>query len=160
MFDNRKIIICNCLNRFYCVLVKGQSLEVTPNPVAGVVGGSVHITWTIKKKDENDIIGNTRLYLGDSILQSQLLYRGASPFDKLQLANARFGDRTQVTLIETNYTLILANLSPNDTTWFTLVVNMEDANLNPRPVIVKSVEISEVKGMHFFQQNIFINNFF
>ena len=136
----------------YFVLVKGQSLEVKPNPVTGVFGKSVDITWTIGKKDENDTIGNTRLYLGDSVLRQNLLYRGASPLDKLELAQSRFGDRIKASLEGEIYLLKLSNLSYNDTVWLTLAVNQEDANLNPRPVSIKSVQISKVKGMHFLRR--------
>ena len=36
--------------------MKRQSLEVTPDPVIGVLGKSVDITWAITKIDQDDVV--------------------------------------------------------------------------------------------------------
>ena len=134
----------------YFVTAKGQSLQVTPSPAIGILGGSVDIPWTITKINQSDLVSNTRLFLGESFIPSNLLYRGSVVLDKLEYAERKFGDRIQAIFIEPNYTLTLRNLSFSDLITFILVVNQEiGGTLTPRPVTFKSVEINEVRGMYF-----------
>ena len=114
------------------------------------MGGSVNITWTIKKIDQSDLVSNTRLFLGTNFIHSNLLYRGSVVLDKLEYAKRKFGGRIQAVFIEPNYTLTLRNLSFSDLITFILVVNQQiGSTLTPRPVTFKSVEINEVRGMYF-----------
>ena len=132
---------------FFSVLVKGQSLQVTPDPVKGVLGGSVDITWTVIKKEQSDLILITRLYLGTLLTRTNLLYQGVTALFKQNSANLQLGDRIQVRFKESKYTQF------NDTVTFTLVVSLEDATLNPLPSIVKSTKIVAVTGMFFPRKN-------
>ena len=139
--------------KIYFVTVKGQSLQATPNPAVGVLGRSVDITWTIKKIDQSDLVNNTRLFLGENFIPSNLLYPGSVVLNKLEYAKRKFGDRMQAVFIEPNYTLTLRNLGFSDLITFILVVNQEiSSTLIPRPVTFKSVKINEVRGMYLFSK--------
>ena len=116
--------------------------------MTGVYGRSIDITWRIIKKIDSDSIFNMRLFLGtntagnDKILYWRLL--------KTSLAEKTFGGRIQVSLKGAEYTLTLNNLSFSDNLLtFTLLVNTEDINKNPRNVARKSVKITVVRGIYF-----------
>ena len=119
----------------------------------GVLGGSLDITWTVIKKEQSDLILNTRLYLATLLTRTNLLYQGVTALFKQNSANLQLGDRIQVRFKESKYTLLLTNLQFNDTVTFTLVVSLEDATLNPLPSIVKSTKIVAVTGMFFPRKN-------
>ena len=116
----------------------------------GVLGGSVDITWTLTKVDQRDVVADTRLFQGASFRVDHLLYRGSVVLNKLDRAEKMFGNRVQASFTEPKYILKLNNLSFSDLITFTLVVNQEiGATLVPRPAIIKSVKIIEVKGIFF-----------
>lgn len=117
----------------------------------GVLGGSVDITWSVIKKGQNDLISSTRLYLGTSLTRTNLLYQGVTALSKQNSANLWFGDRIQIRYNEPKYTQSLTDLHFNDTVTFTLVVTLEDANLNLVSNIVKSTKIIAVTGMFFLE---------
>ena len=130
------------------VLVKGQSLEVFQDPVIGVFGGSVDITWTIRKVEQTDKVVPTRLFLGNFI-DNKLLYDGVSVLTKHNLAKETFGDRIQVSFKERYYILTLDNLSFSDTVTFALALSQEiQGTVIQWPSGVKSVAISEVRGIY------------
>ena len=131
------------------ISVKGQSLEATPEPVTGVLGGSVEITWTIKKKAEDDQILSVRLFEGKQSDNKLLYLKGAEKLEKKDYAITNFGDRLQATLEKEKVRLTLSNLNFSDVITFTLVVNLANATLDPYERLSKSVKISEVKGMQF-----------
>ena len=127
----------------------GQSLEVTPDSVIGVLGESVDITWTVTKIDQDDVVSDTRLYFGTKFTKDNLLYQGVAKLTQLKPAGDKFGGRIHATFKEPKFTLTLNNLSFNDTITFTLVVNQENgATLTPRPVNFKSVKILAIKGVY------------
>ena len=129
--------------------MKGQSLKATPDPVRGVLGESVDITWTLTKEDKTDKVLTTRLFLGN-FTESKLLYEGVKTLTKQDLAKDIFRERIQASFEEPVYTLTLRNLSFNDTYTFTLVIFQQiQGTINLRPTVVKSVSISEVKGTCF-----------
>ena len=147
VIDNRKIIFTNFFYKIYFISVKGQSLDVNRDSVIGVLGESVNITWTLGKVDQTDKVVSTRLFLGN-FTDNKLLYEGVSVLIKRNLAKEMFGERIQVFFKEPNYTLTLSNLSFNDAVTFTLVVNVEiQGTVTQRPAAVKSVAITEVRGM-------------
>ena len=118
----------------------------------GVLGGFVKITWTFTKSAQSDVVTNTRLFLGADPL-GELLYLGVSLI-KLEDAERRFGDRIKATWKEPLYTLTLSNLSFSDTIEFFLAINSRiNDSLRERSVAVKSVQITEVKGMRFIFKN-------
>ena len=117
-------------------------MQVTPDSVIGVLGGSVDITWTVTKIDQDDVVSDTRLYFGTKFTKDNLLIQ-------LKPAGDKFGGRIHATFKEPKFTLTLNNLSFNDTITFTLVVNQENgATLTPRPVNFKSVKILAIKGVY------------
>ena len=60
-----------------------------------------------------------------------------------------FGERIQVSFKEPNYILTLDNLSFSDTVTFSLVISQEiQGTVTQRPIVHKSVAISEVRGMY------------
>ena len=144
IIDIQKAIIA----KFNFVLVKGQSLDVDPDPVKGVFGEFVEITWTFTKVAQSDEVMNTRLFLGADP-GGELLYSGV-PLIKLEDAKRRFGDRIKATWKEPQYTLTLSNLSFSDTITFSLAINSRiNGSIQERSVAFKSVQIIEVKGMYF-----------
>ena len=127
----------------------GQSLQVTPDSVIGVLGGSVDITWTVTKIDQDDVVSDTRLYFGTQFTKDNLLYQGVAKLTQLKPARDKFGGRIHATFKEPKFTLTLSDLSFNDTITFTLVVNQENGTtLTPRPVNFKSVKILAIKGVY------------
>ena len=114
----------------------------------GVLGGFVEITWSFTKAAQSDVVSNTRLFLSASPA-GELLYSGVSLI-KSRDAERRFGDRIKATWKDLQYTLTLSNLSFSDTISFTLAINSRiNDSFTERNVLVKSVQIIEVKGMHF-----------
>ena len=149
VFNNHKIIFANFFCKMYFISVKGQSLDVNPDLVIGVLGESVNITWTLRKVDQTDKVVATRLYLGN-FTDNKLLYEGVNTLTKQNLAKDTFGERIQASFKEPNYTLTLSNLSFNDAVTFTLVVSQEiQGTVKQRPTVFKSVAITEVRGMCF-----------
>ena len=122
-------------------------MEVSPDPVTGIFEGSIDITWRIIKKNDSDSIINMRLYLGTSTTDVNILYNRVA---KTSLAEKTFGGRIQASLKGAEYTMTLNNLSFSDNLLtFTLLVNTEDTNNNPRKPARESVNISVVRGIHF-----------
>ena len=112
----------------------------------GVLGESIDIKWTLTKVDETDQVSSTRLFLGN-FTENKVLYEGVQRLIKQDLAKDIFGERMQASFKEPVYTLTLRNLSFNDTYTFTLIIFQEiQGTITPRPVIAKSVAISEVRG--------------
>ena len=146
--DNHKIIVAKYFYVFF-VSVKGQSVKVTPDPVIGIFGGSVDITWTLTKEAENDKINSVRIFLGNQS-EGNVLYEGVSKFTKLDYAKTNFGDRMKANFQDSKYTLTLSNLSFSDLFTFTLIVGTEDSSFKTRPNVIKSVKISEVRGRRVF----------
>lgn len=144
--SNFKIIVTNFFCKIYFISVKGQSLEVTPNPVIGVLGESAHMTWTYTKKDGNADIISARFFLGNST-EGKLLFDGPSGLNKKNITREIFGERIQTSFKKTNYTLTLKNLSFTDTFTFTLVI-VEETGITLQRTL-KSVTIREVRGMYF-----------
>ena len=135
------------------ILVNGQSLQVTPDPAIGDLGGSVDIIWTIMKVEPSDKVTNTRLYIGTNFTTEKLLYEGSGAADLAEGdAAERFGNRMKATFEDPKYTLTLSNLNYNDTITFTLVVNLEDASLNPRQPSIRSIKIIKVRGKYFLRK--------
>lgn len=132
--------------------MKGQSLEVSPDPVVGVLGGSLEIKWTLKKFNQSDMVSSTRLYNGTSPTPPNLLYEGGTEFRKTDLAKTMFDERIQFDFKDPNYTLKLNNLTYSDKVTFTLVVGTQTSTapikFRPDPAI-KSVQVQEVRGIYF-----------
>ena len=122
-------------------------MEVTPEPAIGDLGGSIDIKWTIRKVEPSDKAVNTRMYIGSNFTAENLIYQGLAGLSEGEAAKD-FGDRIKATFVDSTFTLTLSNLSYNDTITFTLLVNAEDALLNPRPVIITPVKIIEVRGRY------------
>ena len=136
------------MKKLFCFLVKGQSLEVSQDPVIGVFGESVNITWTLTKVDQTDKVVSTRLFLGN-FTDNKLLFQGVNVLTKQNLVKEMFGERIQVSFKEPNYILTLDNLSFSDTVTFSLVISQEiQGTVIQRPAVFKSVAISEVRGMY------------
>ena len=115
------------------------------------MGESLDITWTLRKVDQADQIISIKLLLGN-FTESKVLYDGTSGLTKRNLAKKMFGERMQASFKTPDYTLTLSNLRFNDTFTFTLAVFQQIRNtVEQRPITLKSVAISVVKGMYFFK---------
>ena len=146
------ITVANYFYIAFFISVKGQSLEVTPDPVIGVMGGSVDITWTFTKKAESDKIISVRIFFGNQT-DGNLLYKsGDNNFIQQNYAKINYGERMEATFGELKYTLTLRNLSFSDLLTFTLIVTAEDRSFNTLPNEIKSVKIIEVRGRQFLSK--------
>ena len=137
--------ISNHFYEMFLVSVNTQSLEVTPDPAIGDLGGSIDIIWTITKVEPTDRVINTRLYIGTDFNQENVLYYGLPPLTKADVAKT-FGGRIKVTFDDPKFKLTLSNLNFKDTVTFTLVISTEDDSFNSRPNSIKSIKITEVRG--------------
>ena len=147
---NRKILVGNCVYKFYFVSVNSQSLLVAPDPVVGVLKESVDITWTLRRVDQADRIITISLYLGN-YTENKYLYDGTHGLTKMKLANEMFGERIQTSFKEPDYILTLRNMSFTDAVTFSLAVVQRVGNApSLRDIALKSVAISVVRGMYFF----------
>ena len=97
------------------------------------------------KLEQSDKVVNTQLYIGTNFTAEHILYQGLAGLIKGDTTKT-FGDRIKATFEDPNIRLTLSNLSFKDTLTFTLIVNLEYASLNTRPIIIKSVKIIEVSG--------------
>ena len=131
------------------VSVKGLSLEATRDSVTGVLGGSIKIASLLIKKPANDRILSAGLFLGNDSSGKVLYQKGTNDFEKQPYAETNFGDRMQANFNGEKFTLTLNNLNFSDLFTFTVAVNLADVRFNPYPALLKSVKISEVRGMQF-----------
>ena len=77
-----------------------------------------------------------------------MLFSGINSLTKENLATKMFGKCIQASFKEPHYTLTLSNLSFTDTIVLSLIVVQEiQDTLTLRPIVNKSVDIIEVRGM-------------
>ena len=107
------------------------------------------ISWTLTKKAADDQILRAGLFLGNDSSAEVLYQKGTNDFEKQPYAETNFGDRMQANFNGEKFTLTLNNLNFSDLFTFTVAVNLADVRFNPYPALLKSVKISEVRGMQF-----------
>ena len=137
-----------------------MSLEATPDSVTCVLGGSIKIASPLIKKAANDRILSAGLFLGNDSSGKVLYQKGTNDFEKQPYAETNFGDPIQVTFDGEKYTLTLSNLNFSTLFTVTVTLNLADVRFNPYPTRIKSIKISEVRGMQFLWKTLeFVTQF-
>ena len=128
--------------------------------MTGVFGGSVKTASTLIKKAADNRNLSAGLFLGNDSSGKVLCQKGTNDFEKQPDAETNFGDPIQVTFNGEKYVLTLSNLNFSNLFTFTVTLILADVRFNPYPTRIKSVKISEVRGMQFLWKTLaFITQF-